>query len=270
MSDIVEKIKKIGQYYRAKEGCSFEEIRTAEKKLDLKFPAEYVAYVTEFGYISFGSTEWTGLNIDGYLNTVDATEEEKSFNDDFPNGCFVLEDLYDDGWKAIVDEKGAVFLLNGDRKDYLCGSMSEYLDRCIGREIVSKINGIDDLHKDKGCTAEQIEQAQSKLGLTFPEEYKSYVKNFGCISFGSTKWTGLGFSGGQNTVEATNKEKSASHKFPDGFFVLELLNDGKKAVIVNEEGRVFTMENDRISTFHNYTISQYLDYCLQKNQTKTE
>ena len=132
MDNIVEKIKSIENFYGIK-GCSIAQIREAQEQLSLVFPDEYIDYVRNFGCIDFGATEWTGLNIKGRLNTVEATKKEQSVNVVFPKGYFVLEDLNIDGRKAIVNEDGKVFYLQYDKLEYLCDSMSEYLDICIKR-----------------------------------------------------------------------------------------------------------------------------------------
>ncbi|MCA9765245.1 MAG: SMI1/KNR4 family protein [Carnobacterium sp.] len=130
MSNIVEKIKNISDM-TAMEGCSLKNIREAENALDLTFPKEYIDYVKAFGCIDFGSTEWTGLNVKGRLNTVTATKKEKEINKDFPMGYFVLENLGIDGQIIIVNEEGQVFLLQYDKKTLLNQSISDYLDLCI-------------------------------------------------------------------------------------------------------------------------------------------
>jgi cell wall assembly regulator SMI1 len=270
MSDFVGKIKRVKDLRKAK-GCTFAQIRKAEDELGLKFPEEYKDYVLEFGHIDFGPTEWTGLNVIKRLDTVHATQKARAENDKFPPKCFVLEDWGIEGIKAIVNEEGAVFLWDNDQSEPFRESMSKYLDYCIARDLIDKINTIDRLNEYGHCTDEQIEQAQEELDLEFPEEYTEYVKEFGCISFGAAKWTGLGVTGEQNTVEATQKAKSANRKFPDGYFVLEFLNDGKKAAIVNEDGYVFIMDNGRISYADKYdSISDYLDYCIQRESNKTK
>ena len=101
---IVEKIKNIPKLYHLK-GCTDSQIEEAQKELNLKFPAEYVEYVKAYGAISFYGTEWTGLNVEGYLNVVETTKEEKDINKDFPNDCFVLEN-------SIPETGGMVFDLN--------------------------------------------------------------------------------------------------------------------------------------------------------------
>lgn len=131
---IVEKIKNIPKLYHLK-GCTDSQIEEAQKELNLKFPAEYVEYVKAYGAISFYGTEWTGLNVEGYLNVVETTKEEKDINKDFPNDCFVLENLGFENALTIVNTKGNIFTIqNGKSPVLVCNSLSEYLDICIKRK----------------------------------------------------------------------------------------------------------------------------------------
>ncbi len=133
MTDLIEKLKEIEDLCALK-GCSDEQIAEAEAELGMKLPEEFVRYAKEFGCVDFGSTEWNGLNVDGCSNIVYATKREKSVNDAFPKGFFVLEDYAIDCKLAIVNEKGAVYLLQRSKKKKLCNSISEYLDMCIERD----------------------------------------------------------------------------------------------------------------------------------------
>jgi len=132
MVSIVDKIKQIAGL-GAIEGCSLKQLRDAQKELGITFPEEYVDYVRNFGCIDFGSTEWTGLNIEGRLNTVYATKNEQSVNESFPTGFFVLENLGIDAKLIIVNEVGKVYLLQYEKKELICNSISEYLDICINK-----------------------------------------------------------------------------------------------------------------------------------------
>ena len=87
---IVEAIRNVPELYHVK-GCTDQQILEAEKDLNLKFSKEYIDYVKEFGAISFYGTEWTGLNIDGYLNVVQSTKQERDLNVSFPKDCYVIE-----------------------------------------------------------------------------------------------------------------------------------------------------------------------------------
>ena len=132
MNNIVNKIKQI-QDVSAIKGCTDEQIEQAQLQLHLTFPEEYVDYVKVFGCIDFGATEWTGLNIEGRLNTVIATQQEMHVNPDFPAGYFVLQNLGIDAKRIIVNESGEVYLLQYDRKKFICSSISEYLDICLSK-----------------------------------------------------------------------------------------------------------------------------------------
>ena len=112
-------------------GASEEQILRAEKRLELKFPEEYKNYVKEFGAISFLGNEWTGLNIDGYLNVVNMTEEERALNEFFPKKYFVIENIGVDRMLIISNEKGEIYTIQYNKIKFLCNSLSEYLDICL-------------------------------------------------------------------------------------------------------------------------------------------
>ena len=128
----IEKIKKIEDLdINQKGGASDEQIERAEKRLNLKFSKEYIEYVKEFGAIGFFETEWSGLNIDGYLNVVNMTEEERALNEFFPKKYFVIENIGVDRMLIISNEKGEIYTIQYDKIKFLCDSLSEYLDICL-------------------------------------------------------------------------------------------------------------------------------------------
>lgn len=133
MERIVEEISKIPKMFHAK-GCSDEQVKEAEKTLKIIFPKEFVAYVKEYGAISFFATEWTGLNVGERINVVDVTKKERELNSAFPKDCFVLENQAIDGIITIVDSEGKVFALQHDKKVLLCDTILEYLKNCINRK----------------------------------------------------------------------------------------------------------------------------------------
>lgn len=130
MSLITNKINTIPDLDSLK-GCTDEQIKDAEKSLGMKFPQEYIDYVKAYGCISFGSYEWTGLNVKGRLNTVEATQQEMRDNPNFPDKCFVLENTGIDAKYIVVDEDGKVYLLQGAKRLLLCNSIADYLDMCL-------------------------------------------------------------------------------------------------------------------------------------------
>lgn len=114
-------------------GCTAEQLAEAQSELGIIFPKEYVEYVREFGCVDFNGFEWTGLNVTGYLNTVEATKMEMSSNANFPKGYFVLEDLGIDDKYVIVNEQGEVYVFQYGKIWYLCGSISDYIDLCLSQ-----------------------------------------------------------------------------------------------------------------------------------------
>lgn len=132
MSDILEKIKEIPKLYHAI-GCSEEQLAEAERALGVVFPSEFRECVREYGAISFYGTEWTGLGVEGYLNVVEATRQERELNPAFPADCFVLENLGMEGVIVAADKDGQVWEIQGERKRLLCQSLGEYLELCRER-----------------------------------------------------------------------------------------------------------------------------------------
>lgn len=132
MSSIIEKIGNIEKLYHSK-GCTFKQIRDAQSELGLTFPEEYIDIIKKYGAISFYGTEWTGLNVDDYLNVVSSTKKEREINNSFPTDCFVLENQGIDGLIVISNEAGEIFSFQYSRIKKIYDSISSYLDECIKR-----------------------------------------------------------------------------------------------------------------------------------------
>ena len=133
MTLIIEKINKIEKLYHT-EGCSFKQIKEAQLELGITFPDEYIDIIKKYGAISFYGTEWTGLNVGGYLNVVSATKQEREMNSAFPLDCFVLENQGIDGLIVICNEKGEVFSIQYSKIEKIYSSISDYLDECVKRK----------------------------------------------------------------------------------------------------------------------------------------
>ena len=64
---------------------SVENIEKAQDLLKFKFSDEYKEYLLKFGIIAYASQELCGLGVDGYLNVVTTTLEERSLNSSLIN-----------------------------------------------------------------------------------------------------------------------------------------------------------------------------------------
>lgn len=127
MKEIVEKINSIPDLFSVG-ACTQTDVKESEEKLGLKLSSQYIDYVMNFGCISFDAVEWTGLNIKGRLNVVEATENERKLNQYFPSKAIVLEDIGIDEKVVAVDEKNVVYLIQKDKVTPVADSLVEYLD----------------------------------------------------------------------------------------------------------------------------------------------
>lgn len=132
MSKIVEKLNAVPNLFHLTGGVT-SQIKEAQKSLNLEFPAEYIEYVKTFGAVSFYGTEWTGLNVDGNLNVVTATKQERHLDSNFPNDCFVVENIGIDGVLTLMGQNGKIYSYRRGKKSLLCDTLCEYLDICVSR-----------------------------------------------------------------------------------------------------------------------------------------
>lgn len=137
MSEVVEKLKAVPNLFHLS-GCITSQIKEAQNTLNLEFPDEYIDYVKTFGAVSFYGTEWKGLNVDGDLNVVNSTMQERQLDSNFPNDCFVIENIGIDGVLALMDQNGKIYYYRRGNKSLLCDSLCEYLDICISRRSRKK------------------------------------------------------------------------------------------------------------------------------------
>jgi hypothetical protein len=132
MNKILNKIEKIEKLYHGK-GCTTEQIEKAEGELGIKFPEDYIDILQKYGAISFKRTEWTGLNVDDFIDVVKCTKAERSHYDNFPKKMFVLENLGIEGILTLCDEMGVVYSWENKKVKQIAQTMSAYLDECLKR-----------------------------------------------------------------------------------------------------------------------------------------
>lgn len=132
MMNVIEKINGIPDLQHL-EGCTNKQIEDAEKALGISFPDDYIAYVKAFGAISFYDTEWMGLNVDGYLNVVNATKQERELNPSFPPNFFVIENKGIDGLIVASDEQGHIYSVQYESLTMICETFGEYVDLCCSQ-----------------------------------------------------------------------------------------------------------------------------------------
>lgn len=92
-----------------------------------------------------------------------------------------------------------------------------------------------------GATEDQITDAESALGLTFSEEYRTYLANFGAASFDGHELTGIVKSPHLNVVNVTFDEKQKHPDIPDDWYVVEQLHIDDVSIWQSSNGEVFQL-----------------------------
>lgn len=131
MKKLISEIEKKYKVYRAA-GCTADAVIAAEKSLGVRFSEEYRNYVMEYGAISFGPNEFTGLAVDDYIDVVTVTKREKELNQAFPKNSIVIQNLGIEGIIIIQDEDGTIYQMDeSGKKKFAANGFVDYLKTII-------------------------------------------------------------------------------------------------------------------------------------------
>lgn len=91
-------------------GVSVSEVEKAEKELAVSFPEEYKELLVEYGAISVGTHEIAALGVEGYLNVVNLTIEERQLapNNDLEE-YIIIQNIGSEGMLIVLDSEGTVY-----------------------------------------------------------------------------------------------------------------------------------------------------------------
>lgn len=112
-----------------------------------------------------------------------------------------------------------------------------------------------------GVSEAEVQQAEKRVGMTFPETYRAIVKEFGSLEVGSDEIFGLGVEGYLNVVETTLKERQIAEGRLDGYLVIQNLGTEGILIVVDEQDRVFEYQ---LGEFRNLlsTTAEYIKSLL--------
>lgn len=88
-----------------------------------------------------------------------------------------------------------------------------------------------------------ITLAEAELSLSFSNEYKEYLKEFGAASASNFEFTGLNVSPRINVVNVTKFAREHA-EFPMGMYVVENVAIDGILILQNQEGAVFEWHPD--------------------------
>lgn len=87
--------------------------------------------------------------------------------------------------------------------------------------IVEIINNLPDLLPLNPAENRQIQDAEIQLRVSFSEEYKTYLAQFGAIMADGIELTGIAKSEHRDVVALTKKERALNPKVPNNMYVIE-------------------------------------------------
>ena len=123
-------VEKLRQYddFKALKGASLNEIKEAERKLNIEFSDEYKEYLSEYGIATANGYEFTGICQSERLNVVCVTEKERKNVREIPEGAYVVEQTHIDGIVIWQTRDGAVYKSQGDSFVMICDSLYEFIN----------------------------------------------------------------------------------------------------------------------------------------------
>ena len=109
-----------------------EDVEKAQERLGLKFSIEFKKYLVNYGQLSIGYQEITGISPVDYLDVVNVTEYEKRYVNKFLDDMYVVCRLEVDGIVIWQRTNGEVYqTVPGGEPEKIQNSFVEYLEKEI-------------------------------------------------------------------------------------------------------------------------------------------
>lgn len=99
-----------------------------------------------------------------------------------------------------------------------------------------------DFYCETGATSEQIENAETELGLRFAEEYKEYLQQFGAVSCGGHELTGFSADENLDVVHVTVNNLKRNPNISKPFYVIEETHIDGIVIWQTETGEIYKTE----------------------------
>ena len=106
-------------------------------------------------------------------------------------------------------------------------------------DIIKVINSKDGVIHGKETNGNEIKQAELELGLRFADDYRNYIKQFGCMVIGSREITGISSQENYNVVSTTKAQRNYNKNIPENSYVIEQLNIDGIIIWQSSNGEVF-------------------------------
>ena len=122
----------------------------------------------------------------------------------------------------------------------------------------SLIKEADNFISLQPVSASKIQEAEDKLGLSFAEDFKEYLAEFGVASFNGKELTGICDSERLSVVSITEKARHDYPQFPKNAYVIEDLYIDHILILQDCSGKVYAFAPDDYGREIAGTLKEYL------------
>lgn len=126
------------------------------------------------------------------------------------------------------------------------------------KKIVEKLKGKEYFHSLTGATEAEIRASEQALGLTFAEDYRDYLKEFGLASYQGHELTGLINSPRLNVVTQTLEERRNNPHIANDLYVIEVANIDGIIIWQTSTGEIFETVYDSVPTLIHQSLYDYI------------
>lgn len=126
--------------------------------------------------------------------------------------------------------------------------------------IVDFLNKKNDAIIGNGVSIECIDDAEKELNLSFADDYKEYLLNYGLLMLDGHEFTGLGGNDRVDVVKVTSYMKGIYKEIPVDWYVIEDLGIDGIVIWQNEKGEIFqSIPNGEIVKIYDDLLSYLKD-----------
>ena len=126
-------------------------------------------------------------------------------------------------------------------------------------DITTTINSLPDLLSLKKATEEMINSAEEELDLTFADEFKKYLREFGAIIADGIELTGIANSEHRHVVPVTKEAWNLNPNIPHKFYVIEDTHVDGIVIWQEHSGKVYrSAPNSQFVLIAN-SMKQYIE-----------
>lgn len=108
-------------------GVDIQIVEQAENELAFKIPSIYKELLVHYGALAARTHEIAGLGVDGYLNVIQLTKQERALANNQLDNYIVIENLATEGLLIVLDEEGKVYEYQNNNFEKIYSDLKAYL-----------------------------------------------------------------------------------------------------------------------------------------------